>query len=117
MRSWFVLLFGLIAAVVAGNKALKDSQWTTSDSSLTSVQHEDSTTFFEETTDSEERGGIPPVPSVMFSDFIKSFIVSFKNNVKARYWLWTKQTAEGIYKRHQLDDNVESILANPKFYG
>ncbi|CAI5717679.1 hypothetical protein KXD40_006259 [Peronospora effusa] len=119
MRSRFVFLlhlFGLIAAVLADNEALKDSQLTTSDSSLTSFQHEDTTTLFEETTDLEERAGIPLTPDVMISNFIKSLIATIKNKAKAWYWFWTQQIAEDIYKRLQLDDKLENILVNPKFY-
>ncbi|KAG2948412.1 hypothetical protein PC117_g6066 [Phytophthora cactorum] len=81
-----------------------------------SAKYETHATRFLRANDDEER--VLPIlaPSVsLFTNWVKAMGLKVTDSVRARYWLWRKQSIEGLFKQLKLDGGLNKILANPKF--
>ncbi|KAG1694405.1 hypothetical protein DVH05_021485 [Phytophthora capsici] len=62
----------------------------------------------------EERALPVRPPTVAFTDWVKNLGLKVTNTVKARYWLWRKQSVENVFHSLKLDSGLDKILDNPK---
>lgn len=131
MRSLLLVLLyvvGLLVAVLANDNAVTISTKMTTDYSSMALSHHEAAARrllrLEETTDSEERANLPSSSLyIRFTEWINSLntkVIGMSkkviNSIQARYWLWTKQSADVIFKRLKLDTGLDNILANPNFH-
>ncbi|KAG1694407.1 hypothetical protein DVH05_021487 [Phytophthora capsici] len=64
----------------------------------------------------EEERALPPPPKVsLFADWLKATGLKVSDKVRARYWLWRKQSAEDVFRLLKLDGGLEKLLGSRKF--
>ncbi|KAL3663728.1 hypothetical protein V7S43_011143 [Phytophthora oleae] len=112
MRFSFLVLLLAIFLLVNGSAA---SQPTDSKAS-TSQSHAQLRFLRDGNSLRDEERALPPPPKVsLFADWVKAMGLKISDRVRARYWLWRKQSAEDVFKQLKLDGGLEKLLSSRKF--
>ncbi|POM71666.1 Avirulence protein (Avh) [Phytophthora palmivora] len=121
MRFFIAVLLVTTALLANGDAISETTHSNTRSDSLSLARSKNSWKYearflsVDDTTDSEVRVlPIPPPSFALFTKWIKSLGLKITNKVRARYWLWRKQSAEDVFKQLKLDRGLNNILDNPK---